>query len=193
MIRAALALAGAVVAAGCATDRVTLLDNEDGNETGALAILASDGRETVIDRANSEAALRNGPARVKAVDTIKPAYTALIGALPPGAKAFSIPFETGQAAIREDQRQVLELIRNEISVRPGAQVEVAAFTDSVGSEDLNAKLSLERAQNVAGELRAFGFPIAEGDAIGRGEHEAKRQFGDEKDLPEFRRVDVIVR
>jgi outer membrane protein OmpA-like peptidoglycan-associated protein len=193
VIRATLALAGALLAAGCASDRVTLLDNEAGNETGSVAILASDGSETVINQANSQAALRDGPTRVRAVKEIKPAYTAVIGSLPPPAKTFTIPFETGQSAIREDQQQVLDLIRAELSSRPGAQIEVAAFTDSVGSDADNERLSLERARNVATELRGFGFEIEPDDAIGRGEYEAQAKFGDNTPMAEFRRVDVIVR
>ncbi|MCA1661399.1 MAG: hypothetical protein LC648_04265, partial [Novosphingobium sp.] len=77
MNRAAPALAAALVVAAllvtsCATDKVTLLDNEAGG-SGALAVLDADGGETVIDRANTEAGLRDGPTRVKAVKAIKPA------------------------------------------------------------------------------------------------------------------------
>ncbi|ANY21396.1 Outer membrane protein P5 precursor [Tsuneonella dongtanensis] len=193
MIRGGIALGAALLVGGCATDRVTLLENEGGNETGSVAVLASDGRETVIDRANSQAALRDGATRVRSVSEIKPEYTAVLDSLPPPVRTFSIPFESGQSAIRDDQRQVLEEIRTELVRRPGAQVEVAAFTDSIGSEELNAKLSLERAQNVAGELRGYGFSIDEADAIGRGEYEAKAKYGDEVERAEFRRVDVIVR
>ena len=88
---------------------------------------------------------------------------------------------------------MLELIRAELANRPGAQIEVAAFTDSVGSETDNYQLSLDRARNVALELRGYGFDIAEGDAIGRGEYEALKAAGDDRDLAEYRRVDVIVR
>jgi outer membrane protein OmpA-like peptidoglycan-associated protein len=182
-----------LIAAGCATDRVTLLDSEPGGETGALAVLADDGRETVLERANSEAALRRGAVRVKSVAAVRPADAAVMASLPPAARAFSIPFATGQAYIGDQQRGVLELIRAELASRPGAQVEVAAFTDSVGSEADNNQLSLDRARNVAAELRTYGFQIAESDAIGRGEYEALKAAGDNRDLAEFRKVEVIVR
>lgn len=183
----------ALALAACATDRVTLLDNEGGQDTGALAVLAPDGRETVIDRANSEARLSSSSARVRSVSGPRPGQSELLGALPPAARAFTIPFKTNQSAIAEGQRAVLELIRAELAGRPGAQVEVAAFTDSVGSEDDNNRLSLDRARNVAVALRGYGFEIAEGDAIGRGEYEALKTVGDNQDRAEFRRVDVIVR
>lgn len=192
MRRALAAIGLALIATACVTDRVTLLESEAG-ETGSLAVLSSDGGETVLDRPNSEAALREGAPRVKPVARANPAYNALIAGLPPPAKAFTIPFETNQSALGDGQRAVLDLIRADLSARPGAQIEVAAFTDSVGSEEDNNQLSLDRARNVASELRRYGFPIEEGDAIGRGEYEALKAVGDNRDMAEFRRVDVIVR
>ena len=189
----ALALAAALLATGCATDKVTLLDNEPGSDTGALAVLASDGRESVIDRANSQAALRDGPTKAKTVKKIKPAYTALLADLPPKAKGFVITFPLGKSRIPDEQRGVLEAIRNELSIRPGAQIEVAGFTDSSGPDTLNDQISQQRAAAVVAELREYGFPVDPADAVGRGEDEAKAKLGDEKMDESFRRVEVIVR
>lgn len=193
MKRVALALAGALLATGCATDRVTLLENEDGNETGALAVLASDGRESVIDRPLTQAKLRDGPTKGRAVKAIKPAYSALLANLPPAAKGFVITFPVNQSRIPEEQRSILEQIRAELSIRPGAQIEVAGFTDSTGPEEGNNKISKDRAESVAQELRDFGFAIGADDAVGRGEFEARDKLGDDKADETYRRVVVIVR
>lgn len=192
MSRVLAALTLVPIATACATDRVTLLESEAG-ETGALAVLSADGGETVLDRPNSEAALRQGAPRVTQAARVRSADTALIASLPPAAKAFTIPFETNQSTIGESQRAILDMIRADLSARPGAQIEVAAFTDSVGSEEDNNRLSLDRARNVAGELRQYGFPIEDADAIGRGEYEALKAVGDNMEDAQFRRVDVIVR
>lgn len=193
MKRAALALAGALLAAGCATDRVTLLENEDGNETGALAVLASDGGESVIDQPLTQAKLRDGPTKGRAVKALKPAYAALLANLPPAAKGFVVTFPPDQSTIPVEQRGILEAIRAELSIRPGAQIEVAGFTDSTGGDALNDEISLKRAETVAQELRDFGFNVDPGDAVGRGEDEAKKQLGDGVASEAFRRVEVIVR
>jgi outer membrane protein OmpA-like peptidoglycan-associated protein len=193
VIRAATTLFAALLAGGCASDRVTLLDNEPGNATGAVAVIAPDGRESVIDRPLTQAALRNGLAKPKAIKAIKPSYAELLADLPPRAKAFVITFPIGQSRIPLGQRSVLEAIRNESAIRPGAQIEVAGFTDSSGSDTLNDKISLDRAAAVAAELREYGFPVAPGDAIGRGEDEAKARLGDDKMDESYRRVEVIVR
>ncbi|MDP3676922.1 MAG: OmpA family protein [Novosphingobium sp.] len=193
MRRASLALGAALFAAGCATDRVTLLDNESGSETGALAVLASDGRESVIDQPLTQAKLRDGPTRARPVKAIKPAYATLLANLPPAAKGFVVTFPPGQSAIPVEQRGILEAIRTELSIRPGAQIEVAGFTDSTGDGALNDEVSRKRAEAVAQELRDFGFNVDAGDAVGRGEDEAKQQLGDEVASEAYRRVEVIVR
>ena len=193
MIRASPALAAALLATACATDKVTLLDNEPGSGPGALAVLASDGRESVIDRPNTEAALRDGQTKAKAIKSLKPEYAALLANLPPQAKGFVITFPLGQSRIPDAQRGILEAIRNELSIRPGAQIEVAGFTDSSGSDTLNDEISQQRAQAVVQELREYGFPVEPGDAVGRGEDEAKARLGDDKMDESYRRVEVIVR
>lgn len=186
-------LAGALLASGCAADRLTLLENEDANEGGAVAVLAADGAETVIDRPLTEARLREGPTRARAVKKIKPAYTALLSSLPPKAKEFVITFPLGQSSIPIEQRAVLDEIRSELSIRPGAQIEVAGFTDSTGDDALNDQISRERAEGVAKELRDYGFPVDPADAVGRGEDEAKLKLGDGQADESYRRVVVVVR
>ena len=192
MSRALGTVALALALAGCATSRVTLLDNEAGHDTGAVAILKPDGSETVLDSANSEARL-GGNARVKSISAVRSTDAALLQSLPPPARSFAIPYDTNQSAVGAEQQAVLDEIRAELAKRPGAQIEVAAFTDSVGSEADNYRLSLDRARNVTTWLRTNGFAIDDGDAVGRGEFEALKAGGDDKDLPEFRRVDVIIR
>lgn len=189
----AAVLAATLVLAACATDKLTLLENEPGHDTGAVAVIDKKGRETLVDRANSEAALRNGPSKVRQVKQLRPETTNLIGSLPPQARAFVITFPVGSSDIPADQRGILEQIRNELSTRPGAQIEVAGFTDSTGSDAINDKFSLERAQSVAEQLRGFGFSVDPEDAVGRGEDEAKAQLGDEVANEGYRRVEVIVR
>ena len=192
-MRTALALAGALLVAGCVSDRVTLLDNEDGNATGALAVLASDGRESVIDQPLTQAKLRDGPTRGRAIKAVKPAYATLLANLPPAARGFVITFPPNQSAIPVEQRSILEAIRTELSIRPGAQIEVAGFTDSTGDDALNDEVSRKRADAVAQELRESGFAVDPGDAVGRGEDEAKKQLGDGVASEAYRRVEVIVR
>lgn len=193
MTRIALAGVGALALSACATDRVVLLDNEDGRPGGALAVLEPGGAETVIDRPNTRASLGSGPARTRSVDQIDPAYAELLATLPPAAKVFAITFPTGESRIFEGQRTILEEIRAELAARPGAQIEVAGFTDSVGDNASNDRLSRQRADSVVGELRESGVAVDPEDAVGRGEDDARAELGDNVADERYRRVFVIVR
>lgn len=193
MIRPAI-VATAIMLAGCATDRVVLLDNEPGHPVGAIAVLGADGGETVIDTANTQARLSASGARVSAYNRPDPSYDALIAALPLPVARFAIPFPVGDARILGGQRAIIDRINAEVDRRPpGAQIEVAGFTDSTDTEERNNALSLERARAVAEELRASGIEIDPEDVIGRGEYDARARLGDEISDETYRRVDVIVR
>lgn len=189
------AIGGALLLAGCATDKVTLLENEAGHETGAVAVIGRNGGETLVDKVNSQAGLRGGPTSVKALKQINPAYTALLTLLPPPLRTFHINFGTGETKIPQAQRGVIDEIRAELSrpERKGAQIEVAGFTDSVGGDQRNDTVSKDRAEAVAQELRESGFSIDANDAVGRGEDDAKGKLGDEVNDETYRRVDVIIR
>lgn len=192
MSRLALPLVAAVALSACATDQVTLLENEDG-QGGALAVLSSQGAETVIDSPNMRASLRDGGAKVRPAGGTDRAYADLFATLPPAAKMFAITFPTGESRIFVGQRKIIDQIQAELAARPGAQIEVAGFTDSVGDEASNDRLSAQRAESVVRELREYGFPVDPGDAIGRGEDEARAALGDNVPDETYRRVFVIVR
>lgn len=194
MRAALLALSGAVMLGGCASDKLTLFENEDGNATGAVAVIDEKTGEdkAVVSTALTEAKLSSRP-KPRAVKQLNPAYTALLDNLPPKAATFPITFKLGATKISEDQRGVLAKIRDELSIRPGAQIEVVGFTDSTGGDELNDLISLNRAKTVAAELRDFGFPVEESDAVGRGEDAAKAKNGNDVEDEAFRTVIVLIR
>lgn len=192
-MRGAVVATLALLLAACATDRVTLLESATGGKTGAVAVLQDEGEETVLDQANSQALLRGRTPRVRNLDGVSEEHAALMAMLPPTATTISLNFPTGDARILANQRTVIDQIQRELARRPGAQIEVAGFTDSVDDDAHNDALSKRRAEAVAEELREFGFEIDAEDVVGRGEDDAKRELGDNVESEAFRRVDVIIR
>lgn len=194
MKAALLGLAGAFVLGGCASDKLTLVENEDGAETGAVAVIdeVTGEDKALVNTALTEAKLSNRP-KPRAVKELKPAYTQLLGSLPPKARGFTITFAVGKSKISDDQRGILEDLRNELSIRPGAQIEVVGFTDSTGNDKRNDEISKDRALAIVEELREYGFPVDPEDAVGRGEDEAKAKLGDNVADESYRSVVVVVR
>ena len=189
-----LTLAGAVALGGCASDKLTLLENEDGAEIGSVAVINEKrGDEVVVNTKLTEAKLTSRP-KPRAVKELKPAYTQLLSNLPPKAVAFVITFGLGETRIPEAQRGTVDKIRAALAERSGAQIEVVGFTDSTGDDNFNDKVSEKRALAVISELREGGFPVEDEDAVGRGERAARANGGPD-DYPNelFRKVEVVVR
>jgi outer membrane protein OmpA-like peptidoglycan-associated protein len=70
---------------------------------------------------------------------------------------------------------------------------VIGHTDSVGSEEANDLLSLQRAQSVLQVLIETGISALSIDATGRGEREPLVITADGVDEPRNRRVEISVR
>lgn len=191
-MRLALALAGALLAGGCATDRVTLLDNEDGSPSFAVADITNPEQERLIDQQLSELKLgRKSAGKVlkKARDT----DLQLANTLPLKVYKQDFLFDPEVSQLSAEQLTQLDAIKKAALERDPPQIEIEGFTDTTGDENYNLGVSKDRASNVATQLRAAGFTIAEENVIARGEYEASKTDPDETKNPAFRKVTVIVR
>lgn len=189
------ALAAAFFLAGCAGgERVTLLSPAQDRGVGAVAVLEEDGSETVLDQANSQAKLSAAGPRVRQLRKIDPGYSELINSLPRRIEPQVITFPTAVTNVPPEAiarlRATVESLGSDRSIY---QIEIAGYTDSVGSEADNLRLSQGRANKVAELLRAEGFEIETSDVIGRGEYDAVRTLGDDKESERFRSVVIVIR
>ena len=190
------ALCLVILLGGCAhSSSMVLLPDEDGG-SGQVALLEVNGKPTgtVVDVANSRAALE-GSGKVKSLGEkgLKPAEAALLTELPPPARSFTLYFLEGTTDMVPESAPVLEDVRAEIAKRPGAEVQVTGHSDTVGSDADNDLLSQKRAEEILSVLVARGFDRSIMSAVGRGERELKEPTGDNVSNSANRRVEVIVR
>lgn len=80
-----------------------------------------------------------------------------------------INFEPGSDTLVSDARRALDEIAEVLRRCPQLDLEIAGYTDSQGSDDLNARLSQNRADAVVTALRARRVPTSSFTAIGYGE------------------------
>jgi outer membrane protein OmpA-like peptidoglycan-associated protein len=186
------AIASLLLLGACAAPKALLLPGEDGH-VGALAVLQDDGQEQVMDQPLLGARMRPGRASVRKVNQVKPAYQRLMNGLPPPPKSYTLYFVDGSTTLLPGSRTVLDEIRADVAVRPGAEVQVTGHTDTVGSDEDNDRLSMLRANEILGVLVAEGFPPGALSAVGRGERELQIETGDNVANAQNRRVEVIVR
>lgn len=181
---------------GCATSSLVLLPDDEGHQ-GSVAVLEADGKptEAVISTGNSRTKLgeANPTSQPLGEKGLKPQEAALITSLPPPARSFTLYFDEGTVTPTADSQAVLTALRAEISSRSGPQVEVTGHTDTVGSEEDNDRLSMQRAEEVLNWLAGQGFERSLMSATGRGERDLKEPSIDNFSSATNRRVEVIVR
>jgi outer membrane protein OmpA-like peptidoglycan-associated protein len=192
---AGLALA-VLMLGGCATSSLVLLPDEEGQQ-GAVAVLEANGQpaEAVIADGNSRTRLGDPTPASKPLGTkgLKKQEAALLTDLPPPAKSFLLYFDQGTVKLVPESVRVLAALREEIAARSGPEVEVIGHTDTVGGEEDNDRLSVQRANEVMSWLVGQGFDKSQMSAVGRGERDLKQATADNVGNAANRRVEVIVR
>ncbi len=104
-----------------------------------------------------------------------------------------ISFATGSAALKPELREVLQQFAQGLKENSGTLVRVVGHTDNVGSEALNNKLSVERADTVRNFLEDRGIAGSRVDVAGRGEREPIASNDTAEGRGKNRRVEIFLR
>ena len=192
----AIVAAACLLLGGCATSSLVLLPDDEGHQ-GSVAVLEAGGQPTgaVIADGNSRTALGDKTPVAKPLGSkgLKKQEAALLTGLPPPPRSFLLYFELGTVTLTPQSVAVLTQLRAEIASRSGPAVEVTGHTDTVGSEEDNDRLSMQRAEEVLGWLASQGIDRSIMSAVGRGERELKEPTMDNFSSATNRRVEIIVR
>lgn len=195
---AALAVVAGVALAGCQTTRVTLVDNEDGKSTGAVAVLDPKTGAERGELRQSDFEVRNN----RFVKAVKPrkarkrGFDTLFGLMPKAPMVRELKFETGTTIVTDESRPALvELLDLWQRSREVSEIQIIGYTDTVGTLEENDALSLRRAEAVRAMLASEGFQFTDENSrvTGRGERELLNPTPDETDDQGNRRVLVIIR
>ncbi len=104
-----------------------------------------------------------------------------------------VRFEHGSATLEEDSESTLDQVALILKANPEFErVEVQGHTDSSGPEEVNQRLSEQRAQAVRGYLIGRGIEPARLEAKGYGESEPLRKGEGDKAMSENRRVEFVI-
>ena len=152
-------------------DRVDAATSREGPETGESALLTElNSLEDVV-----------GVTEVRETDS-GPAV--ILG----GSEAFA----SGQTDLSEGARMAIRRLADLLVARRQIRVTIEGHTDSRGSEELNQRLSLQRAQAVEQALRAFGVDPARMTAVGLGESQPIADNGTAAGRARNRRVQLFL-
>jgi outer membrane protein OmpA-like peptidoglycan-associated protein len=186
--------------AGCAspspgpTTRVLLLPQADGS--ASAVVLRSGGAEqklsTPFERASAAAGEAPHTDQLPA-DTVQRRYAPLFATAPPASQRFVLHFQFGSTRLTLESVHTLSAILDAATQHPGGEIVVIGHTDTLGTLELNDRLSLQRANEVRDMLIARRFPAERLEASGRGKRDPAVPTRDAVAEQRNRRVEIIVR
>ena len=101
-------------------------------------------------------------------------------------------FKFGTTQLSADGKGKLKEVAQELKNNPEAAVLIEGHTDSVGSEDVNQKLSEQRAASVATSLKKDYRVPNDISVIGKGEKEPIASNATKEGRAKNRRVEIIL-
>jgi len=187
-----------LVFAGCATKGTTvvLIENPDGS-VGQVDVSTPAGEQRLSAARQSTTVTSPSapPAPVRIMDQteIERDYGQALQALPVPPEVFLLYFDSGTSNLTAESTPLLEKIRAAIVRRSSLDVRVNGHSDTVGSREDNARLSMHRAEAVRDVLARAGIASSNIQVFSHGEGNLLVPTGDEVPEPRNRRTEVLVR
>jgi len=182
---------------GCAPkNQVILLPDPDGH-VGQLEVTSKGGSQ-VIDKAGwttglSSADQKPSDPRKMDQEKIETLFSDALAFEPSPAERFILYFEKGTSNLTEQSRALMVNVLAAVIERESKDISIVGHSDRTGSDEYNQKLSLDRAQSVAGLLQAEGVDPGHMEITSHGEKNPLVPTPDSTDEPRNRRVEVLVR
>jgi len=103
-----------------------------------------------------------------------------------------VNFKSNQATLTDDSKSILEEAYKALLLNPDVRVEISGYTDNVGSDEYNQKLSLRRAQAVKNWLVQRGIASNRMKTVGKGEMEPVASNDTAQGRAQNRRIEFYV-
>lgn len=194
---AALPMVLVLAACGTPTPRsyVVLLPDADGN-VGQVIVSGSQGRQ-VLTQSGQVAALDGGAVNIAlSREQIATAFDDARAAQPPAPEHFLLYFLTGGTRLTMESEMKFADILTRWKARPESavsEVVVIGHTDTVGSDESNTALAMQRARSIAERLRDAGIRVGALTLESHGEKNPLVPTRDGIAEPRNRRVQVTIR
>lgn len=170
---------------------VVLLDDPDGKV--GLVELKTDSGTQVLDKLRQAATAGDPATRTLSADEVKTLFGRALSAEPQPPKRFILYFETGGAVLTAASQAVLPDVVADSQRRPAPDVAVVGHTDTVGGNDINVRISTQRAFAVRDVLVAAGLRRDVIEVSSHGENNLLVKTPDNTPEPRNRRVEVTIR
>ncbi|OJX77397.1 OmpA family protein [Magnetospirillum sp. 64-120] len=188
----ALAAVGLLLA-GCAdANRVVLMPDPDGH-VGKVEVASKAGSQTLTQPKTvvSAGSITAAPKALNDAEIDK-TWGAAIAAQPPRPQTFTLYFISGTADLTAESATELPAIIAVVTARPHARLIIAGHADAVGSDEVNLRISHQRAEKVRDSLMKAGAKPEAVDVSSHGKRNPLVPTADGVSEPRNRRVSVTV-
>jgi OmpA-OmpF porin, OOP family len=174
-----------------------LLPGPDGR-VGAIALTSVGSSKTqTLNSAYAALDVQAGGAistRQEDAASIQTKYGALLEATPKRSTSFVVYFQANSSTqVTPESLAVIDTLKKTVQAWPAVDINVIGHTDTVGSHEVNDRLSLERARTVAALLQTSGLSGVQIEATSRGKRELLVPTADNVASEQNRRVEINLR
>jgi outer membrane protein OmpA-like peptidoglycan-associated protein len=113
-------------------------------------------------------------------------------AVPPAnPRTYLVFFDFNKSDLTPDARSIVDKAAANAASDRITRLDVTGYTDTVGSDAYNMRLSRRRAESVSAELQAHGIPAGEIAIFAKGKHDLLVPTADGVREPQNRRVQIV--
>lgn len=189
-----LLIAGQGLLACAPTTQVTLLPQDEAQQT-AVAVQSQNSRLELNQpyATARQRGQRDLQAGLSSAEQVQARHQSLLAASPAPAQSRVLYFEAGGTRFTpESEARIDEALAHALESQ-GADIVVIGHTDRTGTDELNDRLSLQRANIVRELLILRGFDPRRIEAVGRGSRQPLVAHPPDGNEPRNRRTEIIVR
>jgi outer membrane protein OmpA-like peptidoglycan-associated protein len=192
---AGLACAKYPVVRQAALDDLYVLLPGPGAVTGTLVVTQGDRSATLATPHAAATIGRQSGLQTSTANEadVRQVFGAALGAQPQRPSNFLLYFLTDSDELTPESRAQMTAVLGAIARYPAPEVVVIGHTDTVGTDEHNDRLSLQRAERLRELLVQGGIPSTGITATGRGKRELLVPTADQVEEAKNRRVEIVVR
>jgi iron complex outermembrane receptor protein len=128
---------------------------------------------------------------VEAAETATAAYTPPPVQAPTVAHSYMVFFDFNKSDLTPQAASIVDQAAANAATTKTTQLGVTGYTDTVGSDAYNMRLSRRRAESVAAKLEKDGIPASEIAIVAKGKHDLLVPTADGVKEPQNRRVTIV--
>ena len=186
---------GVCLSGGHSGTTVILMPDEDGKVGAVTVKTPQDSR--VIDKAYYFVTAKGRTAHLSEIQEMGEAqvnkeYADLLKAQPAKPSSFILYFVSGSSELTEESRAMLPQVIGRIKEQAATEISVIGHTDATGSDEINNKLSLERAKVVERILKDSMPSLDRVDVKSFGSKDPLVPAPPNTDEPRNRRVEILI-